>query len=60
MPFCGKYDCENHDLGYFLGEDDAARAVDAMARELRGEKAHGNGRIGARWRLNFPTADEWH
>jgi hypothetical protein len=46
-------------LSYFEDEVEAARAFDAVARELRGgEGAHG-GRAGPRWhRLNFPTAVE--
>jgi hypothetical protein len=45
-------------LGLFAAEADAARAVDAAARRLRGGEAHG-GRAGKNWhRLNFPTAAE--
>jgi hypothetical protein len=54
----------NHDgkkqhLGYFDDEHEAARAVDAVARRLRGDDAHG-GKAGRRYwhRLNFPTEGE--
>ena len=39
-------------------EEEAARAYDAAARRLRGEKAHGGAHGGGRWRLNFPTEAE--
>ena len=42
-------------LGSFDDEEEAARAFDAAAREIRGEQAHGGG-PGLRYRLNFPTA----
>ena len=44
-------------LGSFDDEEEAARAFDAAAREIRGEQAHGGG-PGLRYRLNFPTAEE--
>ena len=49
-----QHDGKQINLGYFHGEQDAAKAFDAKARELRGgQQAHGG-----RWRLNFPTAQE--
>eukprot|EP01045_Picozoa_sp_COSAG04_P010510 COSAG04_NODE_646_length_11599_cov_28.808435_7_plen_348_part_00 len=46
-------------LGRFAEEAAAARAFDAAARRLRGEKAHnGSNGYGTVWLLNFPTAAE--
>ena len=50
-------------LGSFVDEREAARAFDAAARRLRGDRAHGGrsaaaGTRGPVWRLNFPTAAE--
>ena len=44
-------------LGLFVEEEAAAWAFDVVARQLRGENAHGGGDRG-RWRLNFPTEAE--
>ena len=54
-----QHDGKKIHLGSFHGEQDAAKAYDAKARELRGgQQAHG-GRSGTQWlRLNFPTAQE--
>jgi hypothetical protein len=50
----GKQQC----LGRFVDEQEAAHAVGTVARQLRGEDAHG-GRSGVKWlRLNFPTEAE--
>ena len=47
-------------IGYFHDEVEAAKAVDAAARRVRGEHAHGGppGSHGRRYRLNFPTQQE--
>ena len=47
-------------LGRFDDEQDAARAVDTAARQLRGDSAHGGKHTGnGQWlRLNFPTERE--
>ena len=52
-----KHDGKNQFVGHFApdGEATAARAYDAAARRLRGDRAHG-GRQG--WHLNFPTVAE--
>jgi hypothetical protein len=53
-----RHDGEKQHLGYFDDELEAARAVDTVARQLRGEDAHG-GQSGKNWnRLNFPTEGE--
>jgi hypothetical protein len=53
-----KHDGNQQRLGHFDDEWEAARAVDTVARRLRGEDAHG-GRSGTSWfRLNFPTQGE--
>ena len=52
------YDRKAQHLGLFEDEQEAALAVDAAARRMRGEDAHG-GRAGTQWlRLNFPTEEE--
>ena len=48
-------------VGYFHDEVEAAKAVDAAARRVRGEYAHGGPERGhgrRRYRLNFPTQEE--
>eukprot|EP01045_Picozoa_sp_COSAG04_P017963 COSAG04_NODE_1628_length_6114_cov_17.732502_2_plen_76_part_00 len=47
-------------LGCHVEEAAAARAFDAAARELRGDKAHGGraSKFTQPWRLNFPTPAE--
>jgi hypothetical protein len=53
-----RHDGNQHCLGYFDDEQQAAMAFDTAARRLRGEDAHG-GRSGVNWfRLNFPTERE--
>ena len=53
-----KHDGKQQHLGSFDDEQEAARAVDTVARRLRGEDAHG-GRAGKKWhRLNFPIEEE--
>jgi hypothetical protein len=43
-------------LGYFVEQEDAARAFDAASRRLRGAQAHGGGSGNYKtWLLNFPT-----
>jgi len=56
-----RHDGSKHNLGYFDDEQEAARAFDEKARQLRTTgQAHG-GRAGTNWqRLNFPTAEEQH
>ena len=54
------HDGQRHFLGFFAEdkEEDAARAFDTAARNLRGARAHG-GRNGTTWcYLNFPTEAE--
>ena len=54
------YKLQDHPLGLYLEEEDAARAFDAAARIRRGSAAHG-GRASTSapvWRLNFPTEAE--
>ena len=61
---CSGNSGNNQSLGYFNDEQEAARAVDAAARRLRGNDAHGGRRAngqahGGAWhRLNFPTGEE--
>jgi hypothetical protein len=54
------HDGKRQNLGCFDDEHEAARAVDTVARRLRGEHAHGGQTIGGghTWRLNFPTEGE--
>jgi hypothetical protein len=53
-----RHDGKKHHVGYFDDEREAGRAVDKVARRLRGEDAHGV-RSGNNWvRLNFPTKGE--
>ena len=53
------HDGKSIHLGNLHGEQDAAKAFDAKARELRGDKrAHGGSLQGNWLRLNFPTAQE--
>ena len=57
---CIRHDGEVKALGSFVDEEEAARAFDVVARQLRGEDAHG-GRVGGNFRfrrLNFPTQEE--
>ena len=54
------HDGQTQHLGsFYMREEEAARAFDAKARELRGDKAHGGRKqAGGFWRLNFPTEAE--
>jgi hypothetical protein len=53
-----QHEAKQQHLGVFKDEREAALAVDAAARKLRGADAHG-GRSGRNWyRLNFPTQRE--
>jgi hypothetical protein len=53
------HDGKSQHLGYFDDEREAARAVDATARRLRGEDAHGGRGGNNMWhRLNFPSKRE--
>jgi hypothetical protein len=55
-----RHDGKQIHLGSFHDEQDAAKAFDAKARELRGgRQAHGGRSANGRWwRLNFPTSQE--
>jgi hypothetical protein len=54
-----KHDGNQQRLGHFDDEWEAARAVDTVARRLRGEDAHGGRSGNGTWlRLNFPTEGE--
>jgi hypothetical protein len=54
-----KHSGQKKNLGHYDNEDDAAKAFDEAARNLRGETVHGGGKPGGRkFLLNFPTAEE--
>jgi hypothetical protein len=55
------HDGKKHHLGSFAEDkqEDAARAYDTAARNMRGENAHGGrGSNGSLWKLNYPTPAE--
>ena len=54
-----KHENKSFNLGQYKTEAEAGRAVDAKARLLRGDRAHGGGCAGGTpWSLNFPTKAE--
>jgi hypothetical protein len=53
-----RHDGKLQHLGRFDDENEAARAVDTAARQLRGEDAHGGRSGNNTYRLNFPTEGE--